>query len=197
MTFNKIDGATRLKAAGISLPENWGKLSTSRAEAFVAEAFGEEAPKKSLLAAAYGAVAGAVSDTVEAAKTVVLGDEQTRLDKAARKNAKMKVYSDPNYVRTTGKMRRRMAALTVGNMGAVQDPETPTRQMLRRAKIEGTKQPLEMSQVAWHQLKGFGKVQPFGSSIRQTRNKQAKAERAVQTAKMAAHVRNVAMAGVA
>lgn len=192
MTFNKIDGATALKKAGIPLPENWGKLSTSRAEAFVTKALSiGEAPKNGLLAAAYGAVAGAIGDTVDAAKTLVLGDEQNRLDKAARKNAAMKVFSDPKYRRTTNKMRRFFEANTVPKEAI--NPEKPTRQMLRRAAIEGVKQPLDMSQQAWHQLKGFGKVQPFGSSIRQTRNKQAKAERAMQAAKMAAHIRNVAM----
>lgn len=192
--FNKIDGASRLKLAGLPLPENWGKLSTSRAEAYVTKALAEAMPakpKKGVLAAVAGAVVSGAKAAVDAATTYVLGDEDTRLDKAARKNAEMKVFSDPKYRRTTNKMRRFLAANRP--MREAVNPEKPTRQMLRRAAIEGVKQPLDMSQQAWHQLKGLGKVQPFGSSRRQTYNKQAKAERAAQAAKASAAIRNAAM----
>ena len=225
MTFNKIDGATTLKKAGIPLPENWGKLSTSRAERWTRDALDmkealndpdgaltglaakamPEAPKpkkKGLMGRAAAAMAGAVAGAATAvadAGTYLIGDAEDRryapvdvdgLDKAARKNATMKVFSDPKYRRTTNRMRRFLAA----NMAPkpVVNPEKPTRQMFRRFQIDQHKQPLEMSQEEWHKLKGFGKVQPFGSSIRQVRNKQAKAERAIQAAKAAAHIRNVA-----
>lgn len=174
MTMTKKEAATALADKGIALPDNWSKLSTERAVTWAVNEMAAAPEAKGFVARA--------KDKVKSA----LG-----LDKAARKNAAMKVFSDPKYRRTTNKMRRFLAVNTP--MREAGNPEKPTRQMLRRHRIDMVKQPLDMSQQAWHQIKGFGKVQPFGSSIRQTRNKQAKAERAVQAAKMAAHIRNVAM----
>lgn len=80
----KIEFAGRLKAAGIALPDNWGKLSTSRAEAWMTneiaaheilkEHAAAEAPKKRSglggalagAAAAVAAMAGAVGSTASA-----------------------------------------------------------------------------------------------------------------------------------
>ena len=69
---SKIEWAGQLKAAGIALPDNWGKLSTSRAETWFKTAMaannapGEPAPKKrtgimGALAGAAMAVAGMAS----------------------------------------------------------------------------------------------------------------------------------------
>lgn len=148
MTFNKIDGATALKKAGIPLPENWGKLSTSRAEAFVEKAFAtqpaEKPKKKGLMGRAAAAIAGAVAGAATAvadAGTYLIGDNEDRryapvdgLDKAARKNATMKVYSDPKYRKTTNRMRRFMASNK--RHAYPTDPVPMTRQVARRKALD-------------------------------------------------------------
>ena len=177
----KKELAVAMAAMNIALPDNWSKLSTDRATAFVTNELAAHAILSELDALSE-------ADKAEAKGFISRAKDKVKsalgLDKAARKNAEMKVFSDPTYRRTTRKMRRFMAERRV--MREAVNPEVPTRQMLRRQKIEMVKQPLDMSQQAWHQLKGFGKVQPFGSSSRQTRNKHEKArrEQAIRNAAM-------------
>lgn len=151
MTQTKQDAAATLAEKGIALPDNWSKLSTERALTWAANALAA-APETTFMGKAKKAVKSALG-----------------LDKAARKNAGMKVFSDPNYRRTTNKTRQFLAANAPPKEAV--NPEKPSRQMWRRFQIDQHKQPLEMSQEEWHKIKGYGKVQPFGSSIRQTRNK--------------------------
>ncbi len=42
-------------------------------------------------------------------------------------------------------------------------PTPLTRQLRRQLARRAEKQPLGMTQIRWHDLKGFGKVQPFGT----------------------------------
>ena len=192
MTMTKKEAATALAGKGIALPDNWSKLSTERA---VTWATNWTAAHERLMAPVPELDALPEADKAEVKGFLARAKDKVKsslgLEKAARKNAAMKVFSDPMYRRTTNKLRRFMAANTPPKVAV--NPEKPTRQMWRRFQIDQHKQPLEMSQEDWHKTKGYGKVQPFGSSIRQVRNKRAKAERAVQAAKAAAHIRNVAM----
>lgn len=140
MTFNKIDGATALKKAGIPLPDNWGKLSTSRAEAFVERAFATQPAKKVGIIghakAGMMAVAAAMVHGAEAVADRVLGTaepEAPKLDDSARRWAKVKVYSDPTYVRTTRATRRMNARY---RLGYAADPVPMTRQVARRKALD-------------------------------------------------------------
>jgi len=143
MTFNKIDGATALKKAGIPLPEDWGKLSTSRAEVFVTKALSlvtkDEPPKKvGIIAhgvsAIMGGLAAAGAAVVEAGRDIPGMDEPApALDDSARRWAKAKVYSDPTYVRTTRASRRVNARY---RLSYAADPVPMTRQGARRKALD-------------------------------------------------------------
>lgn len=174
MNRTKKRAADRLAENGISLPRDWAKLTTERAVAFVENRINF----KNALSKEEAEPIPLKSKLLDRAKALV------GMDKMARKNAKAKVYGDPSYVRTTGKTRRMLQAVKF--VGLAVDPEVPTRQMLRRHEIEKSKQPLDMTQEAWHKLKGFGKVQPFGASIRQLRNKASRASRALEMQKILA-----------
>lgn len=154
----KKEAAEMLAGRGIALPDNWSKLSTERAiawaglEATAHEALaggadkltGEElsppkAPKVGIIAHAKAglmvvgaALAGMGATVVEA---VAPAPEPAPLDKAARKNAKMKVFSDPKYRKTTRKMRRFLANNSRRPVFAA-DPVPMTRQVARRKALD-------------------------------------------------------------
>ena len=70
----KIEWAQQIKAAGLELPENWGKLSTSRAEAVKDKLLGTAKPS---LGHTIGRTAGAIIGAVlgmGAAAVEVAGD---------------------------------------------------------------------------------------------------------------------------
>ena len=178
---NKKEAAAMLAGRGIALPDNWSKLSTERAIAWAdleatahqalagdadkltgAELAPPEAPKaakkvgiighaKAGLMAVGAALAGMGATVVEA----VAAPEPAPLDKAARKNAKMKVFSDPKYRKTTRKMRRFFA--NNSTVSAV-TPENPSRQVRRALERRANKMPLGALQAVWHKSQGFGKI---------------------------------------
>ena len=159
----KIEWAQQIKAAGLELPENWGKLSTSRAEALKDKLLA--GPKPSLgktIGRAAGAVLGAVlgfgGAAVEVAgdvKRAVIPDKAPEpVRKGQTKAATMP--KDPKWRRSgSGGGRgwypvRKMAA----------DPVPMTRQVLRAWERRKDKMPLGASQALWHKAQGFGKVGP-------------------------------------
>ena len=61
---SKIEWAQQIKAARIELPENWGKLSTSRAEAVKDKLLGKATKSvASIIGAGIGRMAGAILAT--------------------------------------------------------------------------------------------------------------------------------------
>lgn len=148
----KKEAATMLADRGIALPDNWSKLSTERAiswaelEAGAHEALAadnerskREKPKKvgviahgaAALAAAVLGMGHAVADALGVSDKP---EEPARTDRAARKNAALKVFSDPKYRRTTRKMRRLMSNHRGVNFAA--DPVPMTRQVARRKALD-------------------------------------------------------------
>lgn len=160
---SKIEWAQQIKAAGLELPENWGKLSTSRAEAAKDKLLGKATKSvASIIGSGIGRMAGAILSAGAAmgqsiatvTEVVVTGNyepEDTRRPQA--KAATMP--KNPNWGRSEkrlGKTQfypvRRYAA----------DPVPLTRQVRRQNERRSDKQPLFMSQREWHQINGFGKV---------------------------------------
>jgi hypothetical protein len=141
MTMTKKDAAMTLADKGIALPDNWSKLSTERAVAWATDALADLPAKgkkvgiighaKAGLMAVGAALAGMGATVVEA----VAAPEPAPLDKAARKNATMKVFSDPKYRKTTRKMRRFFANNSRRPIFAA-DPVPMTRQVARRKALD-------------------------------------------------------------
>jgi hypothetical protein len=132
MTTKKESAAT-LAEKGIALPDNWSKLSTERALAWAGEAMLGVKPKRvgriaHGVSAMMGALAAAGAAFMEAVTPAA------ELDKAARKNAELKVFSDPAYRKTTNKMRRMMARYR--RVGRAADPVPMTRQVARRKALD-------------------------------------------------------------
>ena len=159
---SKIEWAQQIKAAGIELPENWGKLSTSRAEAVKDKLLGKATKSvASIIGAGIGRMAGAILATgsalVNATEAAVdLVSATKAVEDARRPQAKAATMpKNPNWGRSEkrlGKTQfypvRRYAA----------DPVPLTRQVRRQNERRADKQPLFMSQREWHQINGFGKV---------------------------------------
>ena len=157
---SKIEWAQQIKAAGLELPENWGKLSTSRAEAAKDKLLGKATKSvATIIGAGFGRVAGAIlaagsvlANATEAA--VGLASASKGIEDTRRPQAKAATMpKNPNWGRSEkrlGKTQfypvRRFAA----------DPVPLTRQVRRQNERRADKQPLFMSQREWHQINGFG-----------------------------------------
>lgn len=143
MTLTKKEAAKNLADKGLGLPDNWSKMTTDRAIKWAEDALGAlPARSKTVrliahgISAITGAVAGIASGLLDAGKSIagVADDEPPMLDKAARKNAVRKVYSDPTYVRSTTATRRRTTAYRREVVAA--DPVPMTRQVARRKTLD-------------------------------------------------------------
>lgn len=134
----KIEWAQQIKAAGLELPENWGKLSTSRAGAIIGAVLG--------MGAAAVEVAGDVRQAVVPAKA----PEPVR--KAQTKAATMP--KDPKW-------RRRAPGSARGWYPVrklADDPVPMTRQVRRQNERRDQKMPIGASRSVWHKTMGFGKI---------------------------------------
>lgn len=161
----KIEWAVQIKKAGLALPENWGKLSTARAEVLKNKLLGTA--NKTVMATigsgigrAAGAIlamgAAAVNATEEVVKATAARaayNEPSEVRMAQVKKATMP--KNPNWGRSEkapGKTQfypvRRFAA----------DPDPMTRQVRRQIERRADKQPVFMRQRQWHEINGFGKV---------------------------------------
>ena len=153
----KIEWAQQIKAAGLELPENWAKLSTSRAEAAKDKLLGTKKPTLGkTIDRAIGAIVGAVlgldvaAGDVRQAVIPVKAPEPVR--KAQTKAATMP--KDPKWRRRApGSARgwypvRKLAA----------DPVPMTRQVRRQNERREQKMPLGARQELWHKTMGLGKI---------------------------------------
>lgn len=163
---SKIEWAAQIKAAGIALPENWGKLSTSRAEVWKRKALGEPEPVASAMgkvsamaagvAAATGAVASAMTEFTKAA-AAMLGVPEGAVSYTPGKEAiPGEVYYNPNWKRSgSGGGRGWYPVRTFATA-----PDPMTRQVARQLMRRRGKMPLGISQAKWHDLMGYGKIGP-------------------------------------
>ena len=159
--MTKIEWAAQLRKAGIDLPENWGKLSTSRAQAFTEKALAGKPAKGGLgrLAASIGAVAasamsaaGAMVDTALAVTGMNEAVEALPERSGPPEGYVRKTLPNPGWARYTGGMRGWLRSYP----GA--DPDPITRQVRRQNERRAGKMPIGSRQSIWHDLKGFGKV---------------------------------------
>lgn len=160
---SKIEMAARLREAGISLPDNWGKLSTSRAQAFVDSTLDSPKVKGGLkrLAASMGAAAAAMGAAaisaagsfLEAATAATDYSEAVTTGPSGPPEGYVrKTLLNPGWARSTG-----------GNRGwypsyPAADPDPITRQVRRQNERRLRKMPIGARQSVWHDLRGFGKV---------------------------------------
>lgn len=159
----KIEWAAQLRKAGIDLPENWAKLSTSRAQAFTEKALGTP-PKKGTMARAatfVGAVIGTLAGAaVSGAKAVAeaVTPEPVEAPAPVRKSRPegyvRKTVENPKWARTTGGGRGWFPSYPAA------DPDPITRQVRRQNERRAGKMPIGARQSVWHGLKGFGKIGP-------------------------------------
>lgn len=177
--MTKIEWAQQIKAAGLELPENWGKLSTSRAEVWKDKALAAVQHKPSAMGkttaavkdakplrggimglgraigAAAVAMAGLAGATVETAASVVgLRDATEPPGRARTPQTKAATMpKDPKWKRTTGGGRGwypvRKLAAVVGE---------PSRQVRRAEERRANKMPVGASQALWHRAQGFGQI---------------------------------------
>lgn len=185
---SKIEWAQQIKAAGIELlyehalktglqemreltglsnpnslpPENWGKLSTSRAEAVKDKLLGKATKSvASIIGAGIGRMAGAILATgsalVNATEAAVdLVSATKAVEDTRRPQAKAATMpKNPNWGRSEkrlGKTQfypvRRFAA----------DPVPLTRQVRRQNERREQKMPLGARQSIWHDVMGYGKI---------------------------------------
>lgn len=159
--MNKKIYAEEIVNAGFRLPDNWGKLSTSRAEAERDRLLGVKSPKVGL-AKAIGTMAGTVLGMAAAALgnavTSVAATAKEYNDGPSEKRAQTKAATmpkNPNWGRsekTLGKTQfypvRRLAA----------DPEPMTRQVRRQNERRAVKMPIGARQSIWHEVMGYGKI---------------------------------------
>lgn len=142
----KKEAAATLADRGIALPDNWSKMSTERAvewaknelgahEYLAGEKAKSEKPKKvGIIGHAKAGLAAAAAVLGMGVAAELAPEKPAAADKAARKNAKLKVYSDPKYRRTTRATRRAMARYRGVNYAA--DPVPMTRQVARRKALD-------------------------------------------------------------
>ena len=159
---SKIEWAQQIKAAGLELPENWGKLSTSRAEAAKDKLLGKATKSvATIIGAGLGRVAGAIlaagsvlANATEAA--VSLASASKEIEGTRRPQAKAATMpKNPNWGRSEkrlGKTQfypvRRFAA----------DPVPLTRQVRRQNERREQKMPIGARQSIWHDVMGYGKI---------------------------------------
>lgn len=164
LTKNEI--AEKLIAKGIALPPNWGKLSTTRAKAFldIAETTATANTKSvaAVIGAGLGRVAGAVlaaagavaGGVVSVAETVVhIRQEPEDLRRPQIKKATMP--KNPNWGRSE-KTLGKTQFYPVQKLAA--DPDPITRQVRRQNERREQKMPIGARQEGWHRVMGFGKV---------------------------------------
>lgn len=176
----KIEWAQQIKAAGLELPENWGKLSTSRAEVWKDKALAAVQHKPSAmgkttaavkdakplrggimgLGRAIGAVAvamaGLAGATVETAASVVGLRDATEPPGRAR-TPQTKAATMPK----DPKWRRRAPGSARGWYPVrklADDPVPMTRQVRRAEERRASKMPVGASQALWHRAQGFGQI---------------------------------------
>ena len=157
----KIEWAQQIKAAGMELPENWAKLSTSRAEAAKDKLLGTAKPTLGkTIDRAVGAIVGAVLG-LDRAAVEVAGDVRqavapTKAPEPVRK-AQTKAATMPKDL----KWRRRAPGSARGwyPVRKLADAPVPmTRQVRRQNERRGEKMPIGVSQSLWHKANGFGQI---------------------------------------
>ena len=157
----KIEWAQQIKAAGLELPENWAKLSTSRAEAIKDKLLGTEKPTlgKTLdraVGAVLGAVLGLGGAVVEVAGDVRQAVAPTKAPEPVRKG-QTKAATMPK----DPKWRRRAPGSARGwyPVRKLADAPVPmTRQVRRQNERRKGKMPIGVSQSLWHKAKGSGQI---------------------------------------
>ena len=145
----KIEWAQQIKAAGLELPENWGKLSTSRAEAVKDKLLGTVKPS---LARTIGRMAGAAIGAVVGLGAAVMDGAKEPEHFGQTKAATMP--KDPKW-------RRRAPGSARGWYPVrklADDPVPMTRQVRRQNERRDQKMPIGASQSVWHKTMGFGKI---------------------------------------
>lgn len=146
----KIEWAAQIKKAGLELPENWGKLSTSRAEAAKDRLLGNATKSvASIIGAGLGRMAGVV---LAAAGDMISTDKSEPKSRGQTKPATMP--KDLNWRRRTKGSSR--GWYIVRELAA--DPEPVTRQVRRQNERREQKMPIGARQEIWHKTMGFGKI---------------------------------------
>lgn len=156
--MNKKTYAEEIVNAGFRLPENWGKLSTARAEAERDRLLGVKSPKVGMakaIGAMLGAmIGGAAAAVTSVAETVVhIRQEPEDLRRPQVKKATMP--KNPNWGRSQ-KAPGKNQFLPVRKMAA--DPVPLTRQVRRQNERRAAKMPIGARQEGWHAINGFGKI---------------------------------------
>lgn len=162
----KAELAERLTAIGITLPENWGKLSLARATAFVENSEAPAKPKRKTLAQSIGAIAGAVLGAASASLAGVIVpmpeldgmkgyDESSRL-KASGQTKAATMPKDPKWKRQ-GSDRLRPGQWYPARVKPV-DLATASRQVKRALLRREDKMPVGANQSLWHKAQGFGAI---------------------------------------
>lgn len=151
---SKRDLAAAMAVAHLDLPDNWSKMTTARAQACVDENLKPKATVARLGAAILGAAVAAGG----AAKAMLgLGEAVADLNDATARTG-----PPEGYVRKT-LLNPGWARLTGGNRGwrpsyPSEGPSPASRQVERQNERRSAKMPIGFRQVAWHELKGFGKI---------------------------------------
>ena len=157
----KIEWAQQIKAAGLELPENWAKLSTSRAEAAKDKLLGTKKPTLGkTIGRATGAIVGAVLGLGRAAVEAAGGVRQAVIPvkapepvrKAQTKAATMP--KDPKWRRRAPRSARGWYPVRK----LADDPAPMTRQVRRQNERREQKMPIGVKQGLWHNMMGFGKI---------------------------------------
>lgn len=157
----KIEWAQQIKAAGLELPENWGKLSTSRAEAIKDKLLGTEKPS---LGHTIGRTAGAIIGAVlgmGAAAVEVAGDVRQAVAPTKAPEPVRKGQTKAATMPKDPKWRRRAPGSARGWYPVRKLAEAPvpmTRQVRRQNERRGEKMPIGVSQSLWHKANGFGQI---------------------------------------
>lgn len=162
--MNKKTYAEEIVNAGFRLPDNWGRLSTARAEAERDRLLGVKA-KKVGLAKVIGTMAGAMLSMAAAAVTSVAETVVTAKDyndgpsekRAQVKNATMP--KNPNWGRSQ-KAPGKNQFLPVRKMAA--DPVPLTRQVRRQNERRAGRMPIGARQENWHRLIDAPKIEGRG-----------------------------------
>ena len=157
----KIEWAQQIKAAGLELPENWGKLSTSRAEAVKDKLLGTAKPSLGhTIGRAAGAIIGAVLG-MGAAAVEVAGDVRQAVVPAKAPEPVRKAQTKAATMPKDPKWRRRAPGSARGWYPVrklADDPVPMTRQVRRQNERRDQKMPIGASQSVWHKTMGFGKI---------------------------------------
>ena len=167
MTYtSKKEWAEKLAEAGVELPENWGKMSSVRAEDWAKAKLnvpGSASDKVARLArsavsaigAAAHALGGAMTRASEATSDLADAFSMTPPAYASAPRAKAATMpKDPNWKRGGSQLGKYEFYPSYPGP----DPEPMTRQVRRQNERRASKMPIGARQSAWHALNGFGRI---------------------------------------